>query len=68
VTSAQPLDEAERERLRDALAKILDRRVEIKLAVDPALIAGFRARVGSTLYDASLQGQLDRLASRLAEA
>ena len=68
VTSAQPLDDAERERLRDALARILDRRVEMKLAVDPALIAGFRARVGSTLYDASLQGQLDRLASRLAKA
>lgn len=68
VTTAQPLEEAERERLRAALGGILDRRVEMKLAVDPALIAGFRARVGSTLYDASLQGQLDRLASRLAEA
>lgn len=68
VTTAQPLDEAERSTLAAALGKILDRRVEMKLAVDPALIAGFRARVGSTLYDASLQGQLDRLASRLAEA
>lgn len=68
VTSAQALDEAQRERLRDALGRILDHRVEMEVRVDPALIAGFRARVGSTLYDASLKGQLDRLASRLIEA
>jgi F-type H+-transporting ATPase subunit delta len=68
VTAAQELDEAERERLRATLGRMLDRQIEMKVAVDPTLIAGFRARVGSTLYDASLQGQLDRLASRLAEA
>lgn len=68
VTTAHPLDDEETERLRSALAGKLDRRVELELAVDPALIAGFRARVGSTLYDASLQGQLDRLAERMAEA
>lgn len=68
VITAHPLDDEETERLRSALAGKLDRRVELELAVDPALIAGFRARVGSTLYDASLQGQLDRLAERMAEA
>lgn len=68
VTTAHPLDEEETERLRQALGGMLDRRVDLELAVDPALIAGFRARVGSTLYDASLKGQLDRLAERLAEA
>ncbi|HSL84312.1 MAG TPA: ATP synthase F1 subunit delta, partial [Thermoanaerobaculia bacterium] len=68
VTTAHPLDEEETERLRKALSGKLDRRVDLELAVDPDLIAGFRARVGSTLYDASLKGQLDRLAERLAEA
>lgn len=68
VTTAHPLDDEETERLRSALAGKLDRRVDLELAVDPALIAGFRARVGSTLYEASLQGQLDRLAERMAEA
>ena len=42
--------------------------MDLKVAVDPALIAGFKARVGSTLYDASLSGQLDRLAGRLTDA
>lgn len=68
VATAQTLDDDEVSRLRDALSKMLDRRVDMKLSVDPALIAGFRARVGSTLYDASLAGQLDRLAAKLADA
>jgi F-type H+-transporting ATPase subunit delta len=68
VTTAQPIRDDEVERLRDVLAKLLDQSVELKLSVEPDLIAGFRARVGSTLYDASLKGQLDRLAERLAEA
>ncbi len=68
VTTAQPIGDQDAERLSAVLAKKLDQRVEVKLSVDPDLIAGFRARVGSTLYDASLRGQLDRLAERLAEA
>lgn len=68
VTTATALDDDEAERLRAALTEMLDREVVLELAVDPALIAGFRARVGSTLYDASLSGQLDRLTTRLADA
>ncbi len=68
VTTAQPLDTAEADRLRAVLGKALDRKIELTVAVDETLIAGFTARVGSTLYDASLQGQLDRLAQKLAEA
>lgn len=68
VSTAQPLEREDAERLRSVLSGRLDREVDLRLTVDPALIAGFRARVGSTLYDASLSGQLDRLASRLTEA
>lgn len=65
VTAAHALDGEETEGLRSALGEMLQRDVELELAVDPRLIAGFKARIGSTLYDASLQGQLDRLAERL---
>ena len=68
VTTAQPIEDDEAARLRDVLGRMLDREVHVQLAVDPGLIAGFRARVGSTLYDASVRGQLDRLAQRLADA
>lgn len=65
VTAAHALDGEETQRLRSALGEMLQRDVELELAVDPGLMAGFKARIGSTLYDASLQGQLDRLAERL---
>lgn len=68
VTTAQPIDDEQAERLRRVLATLLDQDVELELSADPDLIAGFRARVGSTLYDASLRGQLDRLTQQLAEA
>ena len=68
VTTAHPVEDEEAERLRRVLEERLGQKVELKLDVDDDLIAGFRARVGSTLYDASLRGQLDRLAERLAEA
>ena len=68
VTTAQPIEDDEAARLREVLGRMLDREVHVQLAVDPELIAGFRARVGSTLYDASVRGQLDRLAQRLADA
>lgn len=68
VTAAHALEAEDAERLRAVLAERLDREIDLRLAVEPALIAGFKARVGSTLYDASLSGQLDRLAGRLTEA
>lgn len=68
VTSAEDLDEAGRTRLRQALGELLGKRVELDLEVDPSLMAGFRARVGSVLYDASLEGQLRRLTQTLADA
>lgn len=68
VTTAQPVDAAETERLRAVLAGKVGQRVELEMAIDPELLAGFQARIGSTLFDASLRGQLDRMATTLAEA
>lgn len=65
VETPQPLDAAEQERLKAALGAKLGRTVELKTAVEPKLLGGFKARIGSTLYDASVKGQLDRLAQSL---
>ena len=40
---------------------------ELVPAIDPALIAGVVARVGSTVYDGSVRGQLDKLRLKLAK-
>lgn len=65
VQTPQMLDAAEQERLKAALGTLLGRTVELKASVEPRLLGGFKARIGSTLYDASVKGQLDRLAQSL---
>lgn len=68
VRTADELEEEQRERLREILEEKLSRSVRLDVRVDPDLLAGFVVQVGSTLWDASLDGQLERLTARLSEA
>lgn len=65
VVSARPLEEAERQQFSAALKARTGRQVRVTYSQDPALIAGAVARIGSTVYDGSVRGQLDRLRSEL---
>ena len=65
ITTARPLEEAEKQDLAGALASRTGRQVRMKFSLDPDLIGGVTARVGSTIYDASVRGQLDRLRADL---
>ena len=67
MTSASPLSE-EQQALLAEKAKVVagTDKVEISLAVDPALIGGFVLSVGSRVIDASLAGQVRRLGLTLA--
>ena len=67
VTSAQPLDEDRRARLGKVLSGILQQDVDLSLRTDPKLLGGFVARIGSYRYDASVDGQLSRLATSLVQ-
>ena len=58
VTSARPLDEAGADRVRASLAKATGKQVTVTFAVDPDLIGGMIARVGDTVYDASVRARL----------
>jgi F-type H+-transporting ATPase subunit delta len=53
VRAAHRLNEQEQEQLRRTLEKKAGRKVEIMLTTDSSLIAGFVARIGSELFDAS---------------
>ena len=66
VRSAAPLNDAQRAALRERLGKRLGKTVLLDTAVDPSLLGGFVAEVGSRLLDMSLRGQLARLRERLA--
>lgn len=67
VTSAHPLDEGQRESLKKVLEQKFGKSIELRLEVDPELLGGFVALVGSDRYDVSLRGQLNRLNSNMAE-
>jgi F-type H+-transporting ATPase subunit delta len=68
VATAEELGEEERRELQRVLEERTGKRLEMRLAVEPALLAGFVARVGSQRFDGSLRGQLDRLGKELAGA
>jgi F-type H+-transporting ATPase subunit delta len=53
------------ERLRGALKKVTERDVEIEFVKDPSVLGGVLVRVGSTMYDGSLKGQLKLLREEL---
>lgn len=61
VRAAYELNNDEQARLRTALEKKVGRKIELELSTDPTLLSGFVATVGSSVYDASLLGQIHRL-------
>jgi F-type H+-transporting ATPase subunit delta len=68
VLAARELTEAQRASLAVELERISGKRIRAQYAVDPALIGGVVARIGSTVYDGSLRGQLQSLGRKLEGA
>jgi F-type H+-transporting ATPase subunit delta len=68
VTVAAPVEDGERRRIESALARQLGRRVRMKVRVDPAILAGFVARVGSEVFDASAVRAIDLFQAEAAGA
>jgi F-type H+-transporting ATPase subunit delta len=66
VSSAAPLNEALSAGLESELAKLTGKRMRLRFDVDPALLGGVVARIGSTLYDGSVRGELRQLGKKLA--
>ena len=58
VVTAVALDGGSRAEWERALSRLSGRKVTITYRTDAALIGGALARVGSTVYDGSIQGQL----------
>jgi F-type H+-transporting ATPase subunit delta len=67
VRSAVPLGDAQRDALRDRLARSLNATPVLHLEVDPALIGGLVVQVGDDVYDASVRKSLEQLRQRLIE-
>ncbi len=67
VTSAGTLDPSQQRELADKLEQVTGKQVRMEVAVDPSLIGGVIAQVGSTVYDGSVRQQLQAFKSRLVE-
>jgi F-type H+-transporting ATPase subunit delta len=65
VSSASELSADQKTELRTQLERISGKRLRARYTVDGALIGGVVARIGSTVYDGSVRGQLASLESRM---
>jgi F-type H+-transporting ATPase subunit delta len=67
VTTAGPLPRDRAEAIERRLSAITGKRVSMTTRVDPRIIGGVVARVGSTVYDGSVATHLKRVRRRLVE-
>jgi F-type H+-transporting ATPase subunit delta len=65
ITSAQPLNDAQRDDIVAALEKRYGKKVEAELDVDPELLGGARVQVGDQVINASVRDALAQMAAAL---
>jgi len=67
VTSALELDSRQQQAVAARLEAVTGKKVRMQVSVDPSLIGGMIAQVGSTIYDGSIRQQLANFRSSLAQ-
>ena len=65
VVTAAPLDQPGREAIAAALGRATGTQVTLSERVDPEIVGGLIARVGSLVFDGSLTRQVERMRERL---
>lgn len=65
IVTARELSSKEREDLVAGVGKLAGSRIEPTFKLDPAIIGGTVVRIGSTVYDGSVRGRLERLKEAL---
>jgi F-type H+-transporting ATPase subunit delta len=66
VTTATPITEDLKNQLRETLVATTGRNVRVTFNTDETIIGGLVARIGSTIFDGSVQNRLERLSDELA--
>ena len=61
ISSARELGDAEKRALESQMEKTTGKKVRARYALDSSLLGGAVVRVGSTIYDGSVKGQLERI-------
>jgi F-type H+-transporting ATPase subunit delta len=65
ITTARELGNDERDRLVAEVGKLAGARVEATFKLDKSILGGTVVRIGSTVYDGSVRGRLERLKESL---
>jgi len=66
VTTARPIPEELKKTLHETLSAATGRTVRLSFSTDEKIIGGMVARIGSTVFDGSVESHLERLAEGLA--
>ena len=68
VTSSRQLSSDEKQGLESQVERMTGKKVRAKYDTNPELLGGAVVRVGSTIYDGSVRGQLRKLKEQLANS
>ncbi|KTD69446.1 ATP synthase F1 subunit delta [Legionella steelei] len=66
VSSYSDLSSAQQQRLIESLSQRLQRKVSLKISIDPSLLGGAIIRAGDLVIDGSVRGKLNKLSTELA--
>lgn len=61
ITSARELGDSEKRSLEAQIQKMTGKKVRARFGLDASLLGGALVRVGSTIYDGSVKGQLEKI-------
>jgi len=61
ISSARELGDAERRALETQIERLTGKKVRAQYGLDASLLGGAVVRVGSTIYDGSVKGQLEKI-------
>jgi len=66
VTSARELSEAEKHALEVRVGQVTGKKIRARYITDSKVLGGAVVKVGSTIYDGSIRGQLEKLKEALS--
>jgi F-type H+-transporting ATPase subunit delta len=68
ISSARQLSTEEKRELESQVERLTGKKVRAHYALDAGLLGGVMVRVGSTIYDGSIRGQLEKMKQELITA
>jgi F-type H+-transporting ATPase subunit delta len=68
VSTARQLSDAEKAMLEAEITKLTGKKIRAKYEQDATLLGGAVVQVGSTIYDGSVKGQLEKIREQLVES